>query len=39
MLPGLAMLLRLSEALECKMSTLVDVFDQSSGRSSKSRSD
>jgi len=35
MLPGLAMLLRLSEALECKMSTLVEVFDLKSVRASK----
>lgn len=39
MLPGLAMLLRFSEALECTMSTLVDVFDPNPSRSPKSRKD
>ncbi|HEX9985961.1 MAG TPA: helix-turn-helix transcriptional regulator [Thermoanaerobaculia bacterium] len=32
MLPGLAMLLRLSEALECKVSELVEVLDRKSRR-------
>jgi transcriptional regulator with XRE-family HTH domain len=35
MLPGLAMLLRFAEALDCRVAELVDVFDR--GRRSKRR--
>jgi transcriptional regulator with XRE-family HTH domain len=37
--PSLAMLLRLSEALECRVVDLVEVFDRSSRISPKSRKD
>ena len=39
MLPGLAMLLRLADALECNASELVDVFDRRRRVSPKTRKD
>jgi transcriptional regulator with XRE-family HTH domain len=37
MLPGLAMILRFSEALECKVSKLVDVFDANTASKSRKK--
>jgi transcriptional regulator with XRE-family HTH domain len=37
MLPGLAVLLRLADALKCNVSELVEVLDRGPRRSSKSR--
>lgn len=37
MLPGLAMLMRLAEALECRVSSLVEVLDRTGQRPSKPR--